>query len=144
MVIHGYRIALFTLCLAGMPAHAEIHKCRQGGRVIYQSLPCPAGSVSLKSLEIPPQPSAFATEEARVRARNDITAAEALRARERKDAEARDRQAAAETKSLVKECGRLRRAIEREEARTKAKPGKQPKASEKKTRREYLERCEPH
>lgn len=143
MVIHGYRIALLTLCLAGMPAHAEIHKCRQGERVIYQSQPCPAGSVSLKSPELPPQPSAFAAEEARARARHDITAAEALRARERKEAEARDRQAAAEAKKLEEECERLRGALEREETRTKVKPGKQPKTSEKQSRREYLERCEP-
>ena len=49
MIVIVRRIApvLLVLSLASSAAHAEIHKCRQGDRVIYQENPCPGGSLSL-------------------------------------------------------------------------------------------------
>lgn len=127
------------LALASTPVGAEIHKCRQGARLIYQEAPCPADSLSLPPPPIAPQPSAYAAEEARIRARDDIAAAAALKQRERKEAETRDRQAEAEARQWANDCDRLRDRIERAQAKTK--PGKHPKTSLKKDRRAFQETC---
>lgn len=132
-------IALALLTLANAPAGAEIHKCRQGTRLIYQEAPCPADSLSLPQPPIAPPPSAYAAEEARIRARDDIAAAEALKQRERKEAEERDRRADAEARKRERDCDRLRDRIERAEANTK--PGKRPKTSLENDRRAFEEVC---
>jgi hypothetical protein len=132
-------IGLALLALANAPAGAEIHKCRQGARLIYQEAPCPADSQALPPPPIAPQPSAYAAEEARIRARDDIAAAAALKQRERKEAETRDKQAEAEARKQASDCDRMRDRIER--AAAKVKPGKQPKTALKKDRRAYQETC---
>lgn len=115
MIIHGYRITLFALLLASTPAYAEIHKCRQGERVIYQSDPCPAGNLSLTPPVAPARPSAFAVEEARARAKNDIASAEALEKREAKAAQALEKQRA-EARRQETDCARLLVKINHAEA----------------------------
>ncbi len=132
-------ITLGFLALASAAASADIHKCNQGGRLIYQQAPCPPGSQALPPPTLPPRPSAYAEEEARQRASHDIAAAEALRQRERKAAEESARQAAAAARKQARECDRLRDRIERADAR--AKPGKRGKTTLTKERRVYREEC---
>lgn len=138
MIIHGYRNSLIALLLASAPAHAEIHKCLQGERVIYQSLPCPVGSWSLPPPEAPPAPSAYAVEEARGRAKNDIAAARALRKREEEAAATREKARAAADKQ-ESDCTRLLDKINQAEAR--AEPGKQRKKPLKSDQRKYRKEC---
>ena len=140
MIVNAFRIApaLLALSLACTTAHAEIHKCRQGERVIYQENPCPSGSQSLAAPAVQPQPSAFAVEEARVRAKNDLDAAEALRKREEKAAKAEEK-SRAETEKREADCARLLDRIERAEA--KAKPGKSNPL--KSDQRKYQKACGP-
>lgn len=139
MSVRSGIIALALLALASAPVGAEIHKCRQGARLIYQEAPCPADSLTLPPPPIPPQPSAYAAEEARIRARDDIAAAAALKQRERKEAETREIRADAEARKRASDCGRLRDRIERAEARIK--PGKDRKTSLKMDRRTFQEAC---
>ena len=140
MIVTVRRIApvLVALSLASSAAHAEIHKCRQGDRVIYQENPCPGGSQSLAAPAVQPPPSAFAVEEARVRAKNDLDAAEALRKREEKAAKAEERSRAQAGKQEA-DCARLLDKIEKAEA--KAKPGKS--NALKSDQRKYQKTCGP-
>ena len=140
MIVNAFRIApaLLALSLASTAAHGEIHKCRQGDRVIYQENPCPSGSLSLAAPAVQPQPSAFEVEEARVRAKNDLAAAEALRKREEKAAKAEEKSRAQAGKREA-DCARLLDRIEKAEA--KAKPGKS--NALKSDQRKYQKACGP-
>ena len=142
MIVIVRRIApvLLVLSLASSAAHGEIHKCRQGERVIYQENPCPSGSQSLAAPAVQPQPSAFEVEEARVRAKNDLAAAEALRKREEKAAKAEEK-SRAETEKREADCGRLLDKIEKAEA--KAELGKSNKTTLKSDQRKYQKACGP-
>ncbi len=138
MIIHGYRNTLIALLLASTPVHAEIHKCRQGERVIYQSSPCPVGSLSLTPPEAPPSPSAYAVEEARKRAKNDIAEAEALWKQEEKAAATREKARAAASKQEA-DCARLLEKIEA--AQAKAESNKNRKRTLKSDQRKYRKEC---
>ena len=140
MIVNAFRIApaLLALSLASTAAQAEIHKCRQGDRVIYQENPCPSGSLPLAAPAVQPQPSAFEVEEARIRAKNDLDAAEALRKREEKTTKAQERSRAQAGKQEA-DCARLLDKIEQAEA--KAKPGK--KTTLKSDQRKYQKACGP-
>ena len=140
MIVTARRITpvLLALSLASATAQGEIHKCRQGERVIYQENPCPSGSRSLAPPEVQPTPSAFAVEEARVRAKNDLDAAEALRKREEKTTKAQEKSRAQAGKQEA-DCARLLDRIEKAEA--KAKPGKS--NALKSDQRKYQKACGP-
>jgi len=138
VIIHGYRNTLFALLLASAPVHAEIHKCRQGERIVYQSQPCPPGSQSLTPPAALPAPSAYAVEEARTRAKNDITEADALWKREEKAAEVREK-ARATAHKQVTDCARLLDKINQAEA--KVEPSKQQKKILKSDQRNYRKEC---
>jgi hypothetical protein len=142
MIVTANRIApaLLALSLASTAAHAEIHKCRQGERVIYQETPCPTGSLSLTPPEALPRPSAFDVEEARVRAKNDLGAAEALRKREEKAAKAQAKNRA-DARTRESDCARLLDKIEKAEA--KAELGKSKKTTLKSDQRKYQKVCGP-
>ncbi len=132
-------VTLACLALNCPPLYADIHKCNQGGRLIYQAAPCPAGSRTLPPPELPPRPSAYAEEEARQRASRDIAAAEAIRQRERKEAGTKAREAIALARKQARACDRLRDRIDRAEA--DAKPGRRETATLRKDRRAYREAC---
>ncbi|MBU1665966.1 MAG: DUF4124 domain-containing protein [Gammaproteobacteria bacterium] len=138
MIAHGYRNTFFALLLASAPAHAEIYKCRQGERVIYQSPPCPAGSQPLVLPEALPAPSAYAVEEARSRAKNDIAEADAIWKREDEAAKARKKARAAASKQETN-CARLLDKINQAEA--KVEPSKQQKKTLKSDQRNYRKEC---
>jgi len=134
----GSRMAatLLALALASSSAHAEIHKCRQGERIVYQSQPCPTGSQSLTLSEALPPPSAYTVEEARTRAKNDIAKAEALWKREEKSAKPQDKSRAAVHET---DCAQLMDKIT--QAETKAKPNKSQKNALKSDQRKYRKEC---
>ncbi|MDP2833401.1 MAG: hypothetical protein Q8Q28_08965 [Pseudomonadota bacterium] len=141
MIVPGTcRIAatLLALALASGSAHAEIHKCSQGERIVYQSSPCPPGSQSLTLPEALPPPSAYTVEEARSRAKNDIAEAEALRKRDEKSAATREKARAAASKQET-DCTRLLDKINQAEA--KAEPSKQQKKTLKSDQRKYRKEC---
>jgi hypothetical protein len=139
MIIRTYLVAT-TLLLASVPVHAEIHKCRQGERVVYQETPCPVGSQSLTPPAAPPTPSAFAVEEARARAKNDIAAADALRKREEKAAKALEKKRA-EVRKQETDCARLLDRIETAEAKTKL--SRHQKSTLKSDQSKYRRACGP-
>ena len=142
MIARSCRIApaLLALILVSATADAEIHKCRQGERMVYQELPCPAGSLSLAPPEVPPPPSAYEVEAARVRARNDIAEAEALRKREAIAAKAQGKRRA-EASKQVTDCDRLLDRITQAEA--KGKPVRGRKSTLKSDQRKYRRICGP-
>jgi len=140
MIVHAYRIALLALTLASTPAHAEIHKCRQGDRVVYQELPCPTGSQPLAPPEAPPSPSAYDVEQARARAKNDIAEAEALRKRDEKTDKALERSRATIRKQET-DCARLLEKIEN--AETKVNLRKSQKSTLNSDKRKYRKVCGP-
>jgi hypothetical protein len=140
MTVRALLVAVLALTLASSAAHAEIHKCRQGDRVIYQEHPCPSGSLSLPPPEALPPPSAFAVEEARARAKNDLAAAETLRKREEKAARAREK-SRSEARIRETDCTRLLDKIEKTEA--KAAVSKRQKNILKSDQRKYRKECGP-
>ncbi|MDD5389981.1 MAG: hypothetical protein PHD37_11580 [Gallionellaceae bacterium] len=142
MKVLTYRIAatLLTLALASGLAQAEIYKCRQGERIAYQSQPCPAGSQPLTAPEPLPAPSAYAVEEARGRAKNDIAEAEALRKREEKSAATREKARAAAGKQ-ESDCAHLLDKINQAEAKTDL--SKTRKKTLKSDQRKYRKECGP-
>ena len=113
------RLALF--CIAGLlaspAAQAAVYKCRQGERVIYQELPCPATTQAMPTPEALPEPSAFEVERARQRAKTDIAAADALRQRDAKLAKAQARTQAAAGRHEAG-CDRLLEKIEKAEEKS--------------------------
>lgn len=139
MTVHVSLVAL-ALLLASAPIHAEIFKCRQGERVVYQEIPCPAGSQSLAPPETPPPPSAFAVEQARTRARNDIAEAAAIRKHEEQTARAQEKRRA-EVRKQETDCARLLGKIEKAEAKTS--PSKNQKNTLKSDQRNYRKECAP-
>lgn len=142
MIVRASRIApaLLALALASAAAHAEIHKCRQGERVIYQEQPCPGGSQPLAPPEAPPTPSAFSVEEARVRARKDLAEAEALRKREEKAAKAQEKRRA-EVQKQETVCDRLLDRIEK--AETMENLSRSKKNTLKSDQHKYRKTCGP-
>ncbi len=140
MNVPAYRSALFVLILVSATARAEVHKCRQGERVIYQSQPCPAGSLALDPPETLPEPGAYEVNEARTRARNDISAAEALRHREEKTAKTREKAHASALRQET-DCTRLLGKIGKAEAGTES--GKSRKKTLKSDQRKYRKECGP-
>lgn len=135
---HGHWLLLFAQILVTAPAQAEIHKCRQGERVTYQSNPCPTGSLALPPPARPAVPSAFAVEEARIRAKQDIGAADALRKRDAKAASAKTKQRA-EARKQEHVCTRLFDRIKNKEAQAELTL-KQKKAL-KREQRQYHRQC---
>jgi hypothetical protein len=142
MSTHAQRIvpALFALALASAPVHAEIHKCRQGERVVYQELACPAGSQSLAPPEALPPPSAYEVEQARTRAKTDIAEAAALRKRDEITIRAQEKKRAAARKQET-DCSRLQDKIGK--AETKAELSKNQKNSLKSDQRKFRKDCGP-
>lgn len=139
-------VVALMLALASTAPRAEIHKCRQGARLIYQEAPCPAGSQALPPPPSAPRPSAYAAEEARQRASNDIAAAEALRQRDHKEDEARRKQEDIEAKQaarkLERECAAARDRGDRgDRAKTGKKTGKLGQDSRIKDRRDAPPDC---
>jgi hypothetical protein len=129
----AYLLTLF-LALASGPAHADIHKCLEGDRVIYQSQPCPANSAKLPMREMAPVPSAYEVEEARLRAKGDIAAADSLRKQEEKRTLAREKTRATARK-MDTDCTRLLDKIQKAEA------GKGKKKALKDEIRKYRKDC---
>ena len=134
------RILSTAFALAIAPAHAEIHKCHQGERVIYQEAPCPEASQSLTPPSPPAPLNAHEVEAARTRAGRDIAAAEALRKREDIAARALEKKRAAARKQEL-ECERLLDKIEA--AREREKPSRNQKVTLASERRKYRRECGP-
>lgn len=109
--------AVLTLLVCA-PAQAEMFKCRVGERTLYQSAPCPAGSVAAPMSAPAPEPDAWSVNEAQRRARAEQ---DQLKALDQKTAvqDKVERQAAAElaqeTRKRAKECDALREDIQQTE-----------------------------
>ena len=134
------RIMTTVLALASAPAHAEIHKCHQGERVIYQEAPCPEASVSLAPPLPPPPLNAHEVKAAHTRAGRDIAAAEALRRREEIAARVLEKKRAAAQKQELG-CARLLDRIEA--TREREKLNKTQKITLGSERRKYRRECGP-
>ena len=132
--------ALLILALASAPAGAEIYKCRQGERVVYQETPCPTGSLPLTPPEPAPAPNAFAVEQARLRAKNDIAQAKAIRQREEQSFRDQEKRRA-EAHKQTSDCAHLLGRIEKAEARTTL--SKNQKSTLKSDQRKYRKECAP-
>lgn len=142
MIVHVQRIVpmLFSLALASAPTQAKIYKCRQGERVIYQEVPCPAGSQPVAALDEAPQPSAYEAAQARARAKGEIGEAAAIRKRDEKAAAALEKKRVAARKQET-DCTRLLDRVtkaEDKEALTKAQ-----KSALKSEQRKYRKDCGP-
>ncbi|MBI5331767.1 MAG: hypothetical protein HZB71_14290 [Betaproteobacteria bacterium] len=109
--------AVFSL-LVCTSAQAEMFKCRVGDRTLYQSSPCPAGSVATPMAAPAPEPDVWSVNEAQRRARAEQ---DQLKALDQKTAaqDKVERQAAAEqaqeTRKRAKECDALRKDIQQAE-----------------------------
>ena len=134
------RIMTTIFALASAPAHAEIHKCHQGERVIYQEAPCPEASVSLAPPLPPPPLNAHEVKAAHTRAGRDIAAAEALRRREEIAARVLEKKRAAAQKQELA-CERLLDRIE--VTREREKLSKTQKITLGSERRKYRRECGP-
>ena len=138
------QIAFFLIVLA-LPyssAWAEIYKCRQGDRVVYQERPCPAGSLALTPPEVLPPPSAFETEAARLRARDDRASVETLyKEEEKQEAEAARRAelARVEVRKLAAECEKLQDRIH--ETQERRKPSQAMRERLYKDQHRYRQEC---
>lgn len=141
MIVRAIHLApvLLALILVSEPVHSEIHKCRQGERVIYQEFPCPAGSLNLVPPDSPSLPSAYAVEEARNRAKNDVAAALALRKREDQAALAQEQIRATASKREA-DCTRLLGRIEN--TKTKSELSKHQKKTLRTDQLKYRKECE--
>jgi len=139
-VIVRASLIVTALLLASAPVHAEIHKCRQGERVVYQEFPCPTGSQSLAPPKAQPAPSAYEVEQARARAKNDIAAAEVLRKHVERTTKTQEKQRTAARKQET-DCMHLLGKIEKTEA--KASLGKNQKSTLKSDQRKYRKECGP-
>ncbi len=137
-----WTLTLLALALPWAPAWADIHKCRQGERVVYQETPCPAGSLALTPPEVLPPPSAFETEAARLRARDDRAAVEVLYQEEEKRAAQAARlaeQARAEAARQAAECDKLQDRIDK--ALDRKKPTQAMKEKLHKDQNRYRQEC---
>ncbi len=139
---HVHLLVPVVACLAftSPPGQAEVFKCRQGDRVIYQEMPCPAGSKAEATLAEQPRPSAYDAAQARERAKGEIKEAAALRKRDEKAAEAQQRRLAT-TRKLDIDCTRLLDKITK--AEDKATLNKNQKNALKIEQRKYRKECGP-
>jgi len=140
MIHRACLLVLLALSLASPPGYAAVYKCRQGEGVIYQSQPCPAGSVALSPPDTLPPPSAYEVEAARDRAKKEIAEAAALRKREEQKLKAQEKRHAAVGK-FDTDCTRLLGKIE--EAEDKASLSKLQKSRLKSDQRKYRKDCGP-
>lgn len=134
--------SLMALALSYSSAWAEIYKCRQGDRVVYQERPCPAGSLALTPPEVLPPPSAFETEAARLRARDDRASVETLyKEEEKREAEATRlaELARVEARKLAAECAKLQDRIH--EVQERKKPSQAMKERLYKDQHRYRQEC---
>ncbi|MCS6785989.1 MAG: hypothetical protein NZ524_02990 [Thiobacillaceae bacterium] len=130
-----------ALWSAGIGVQAEgLYKCREGGRIVYQSLPCPPGAQALPVRPPATAPEAEDTARAQKQARAEIAAAEALRRREREAEAERVRQARAAAEEEARCARRLEviRMLERE-----AVKGKRKERRALQERKEYILHCGP-
>ncbi len=135
-------LVITLLALPCAPARADIHKCRQGERVVYQETPCPAGSLALSPPELLPPPSAFETEAARLRARDDKATVEVLRQEEQQqevEAARRAEQAQTEARKRLAECDKLQDRIN--DAQEKKKPSQAVKERLYRDQHRYRQEC---
>lgn len=94
-------LPLLMLCTALPADAAEVFKCRQGERFVYQSLPCPPDAQTLKIVPPAAAPDPASVAQARAQAKADIAAAAALRQREAAEEARRRAQAAAAERRAI-------------------------------------------
>lgn len=127
-----------------MPA-AEVYKCRQGERIVYQAIPCPPAAQAIEIVPPPPEPDPASVAQARAQAKADIAAAASLRRREaREAAQRRAREAAAERQALAcarrLEVIRMLEAPSPSETQTSKRQGRRLALQERKA---YIRDCGP-
>ncbi|QWN29093.1 DUF4124 domain-containing protein [Xanthomonas phaseoli pv. phaseoli] len=60
------RLSLLLACALVMPVHAQqVHKCREGGQVVYQSAPCSSGQAE-KAWDATPEPEPTVSDKLRL------------------------------------------------------------------------------
>lgn len=146
-MIHLTKIALPLLTLAAVSpaAAAEVYKCLQGGRILYQAEPCPPGSQAQARLPPAPEPDPASIAQARAEAKADLAAAAALRRREaQEEAQRRAHAAAAERQALA--CARRLEVIRMLEAPTTGETQTAKKQGHRlalQERKAYIRECGP-
>lgn len=137
-------LAVALVSLAYPSLAGDVHKCRQGERILYQSSPCPPGYERLPLAPPATAPDRASVAQARTRAKADIAAAESLRQREAREAsERRAREAEADKHALA--CARQLEVIRMlesppAEAASDRKNRQQRAISERKA---YIRQCGP-
>lgn len=140
-------IPLTILLFAAVPAldAAEVYKCRQGERTIYQADPCPPEAQAQTRLPPPPVPDPASVAQARAQAEKEIAAAAALRRREAHEAaQHRAREAATERQALA--CARRLEVIRMLEAPTPGETQTTRKQGQRlalQERKAYIRNCGP-
>ncbi len=140
-------LLLAILLFATVPSldAAEVYKCRQGERIVYQADPCPPEAQSQSRLPPAPEPDPAAFAQARAEAKADLAAAAALRRQEaQEEAQRRAHAAAAERQAIA--CARRLEVIRMLEAAT---PGETQTAKRQgqrlalQERKAYIRACGP-
>lgn len=137
-------LAVALASLAWPALAGDVHKCRQGERILYQSSPCPPGYETLPVAPPATAPDMASVAQAQTRAKADVAAADSLRRREaREEAARRTREAEAEKHALA--CARQLEVIRMLEApspddSSARKKGQQRAATERKA---YIRQCGP-
>ena len=140
-------IPLAILLFAAVQAidAAEVYKCRQGERTVYQTDPCPSEAQTQSRLPPAPEPDPASVAQARAQAETDIAAAAALRRREaREAAQRRAREAVAERQALA--CARRLEVIRMLEAPTPGETQTTRKQGQRlalQERKAYIRNCGP-
>lgn len=137
-------LAVSLVSLACPSLAGDVHKCRQGERILYQSSPCPPGYERLPIDPPATAPDAAAVAQAQTRAKADIAAAERLRRREAREAsERRAREAEAEKHALA--CARQLEVIRMLESPSPKDPSARRKGQQQATaeRKAYIRQCGP-
>lgn len=137
-------LAVALASLACPALAGDVHKCRQGERILYQSSPCPPDFETLPVAPPATAPDRASVTQAQTRAKADIAAAESLRQREAREAsQQRAREAEAEKHALA--CARQLEVIRMLESpsaddSSARKKGQQRATTERKT---YIRQCGP-
>lgn len=137
-------LTLNLICLAWPAWAGEVHKCRLGDRILYQSSPCPPGHEALPVAQSATKPDSAAMAQAQARAKADLAAAESLRQREaRQEAEQRKRETEAERQALA--CARQLEVIRMLESPSSDAPSARKKDQRRATteRKAYIRQCGP-
>lgn len=138
---------LAILLFAAVPSldAAEVYKCNQGGRIVYQADPCPPEAKAQSRLPPAPEPDPAAAAQARAEAKADLAAAAALRRQEaQEEAQRRAQAAAAERQALA--CARRLEVIRMLEAPTPGETQTAKKQGQRlalQERKAYIRACGP-